>query len=541
MNSGSLRRKQDANLFCLEPASALRRLEKVGDLFAPVLRLRQNLPAPNASPTQTTRRFVIQKHAAKQLHYDFRLEMNGALKSWAVPKGLPYAVEDRRLAMETEDHPLDYIAFEGTIPAGQYGSGTVMVWDTGTYRVVDGNYHSGKFRFALDGAKLRGEWMIVRGRDKKRWFLSKAAGELKPLSARKENASAISGRTMEQIAAANDTQWHSNRTEIADLDLDKLPAWDGDFIEPMQARLAEELPEGEGWLYEIKLDGYRALAVRKGARTDLLSRRNNNLNERFPGIVEAVRSLEDGVVLDGEVTALDPEGRPSFSLLQNHKSGKHPIVYYAFDILAYRGRSLTGEPLTLRRRVLELVLKNAPQPVRLSAVLNATPDRLIEAAREQKLEGLMAKRAGGVYEAGKRTGSWVKLKINRGQELVIGGYKPAKGTFENLAVGYYENGKLLFIGKLKNGFVSETRREVAHQFIGIETEVCPFANLPEPKSARRGEALTSDAMKKYRWLEPKLVAQVEFTEWTEANHLRHSRFIALRDDKDPADVVHEAG
>jgi len=252
--------QDDPDRFCMEPAAALQRLEKVGDIFAPVLTVRQKLPtitelpiddapasldtyrkkrdfsktaepapAPAAQKEKGTRRFVIQKHAASHLHYDFRLEMHDVLKSWAVPKGVPYAMGERRLAMATEDHPLAYIDFEGTIPKGQYGGGTVMVWDTGTYELIDGNYYKGKLHIRLKGKKLKGEWVLVKGRsaekssDKVSWFLMKAGEAAKPLSAKKEDASAVSGRTMEQIAAANDAQWHSNRSDVPGLDLDVLP------------------------------------------------------------------------------------------------------------------------------------------------------------------------------------------------------------------------------------------------------------------------------------------------------------------------------
>ncbi len=556
-----LRNSRRLERLCLEPAAALARMEKVGDLFEPVLTLKQKLPAaptlekynrkrdfsktkepPPAPPeAKDGRRFVIQKHAASHLHYDFRLEMDGVLKSWAVPKGVPYELKQRRLAMATEDHPVAYLDFEGTIPKGQYGGGTVMVWDIGTYELMDGAYGKGKLHFRLHGKKLNGEWVLAGGRDAehKTWFLMKAGEATEPLSAQREDASALTGRTMEQIGRANDAQWHSNRTEIPGLDLDALPQARFEFVEPMQAKPAADLPNGDNWRYEIKLDGYRALAIKNKGAAQLFSRRSNPLGSRFPEITGAVAALEDGLILDGEIVALDEQGRPSFHLIQNRGSKKAPLVFYAFDILAYRGRDLRQLPLTQRRAVLENLMSGAREPLRLSVTLEAEPADLIAAAREQALEGVIAKRADSLYEAGERTGAWIKVKLNQGQELVIGGYKPGKDGFENLAVGYYEGDRLQFIGKVKNGFVPATKREVAAQFDALETGACPFANLPEPKSARRGEALTAEAMKKYRWLEPKLVAQVEFTDWTAANHLRHSKFVALRDDKDPRGVVHE--
>ncbi len=576
-------RKTDGLYF--EPEPALKRLSEKGDLFAPVLELKQSLPdslsgslenaaktrprkakalaeyerkrdfsktaeppapLPHASAQGGKKRFVVQKHAASHLHYDFRLEMHGALKSWAVPKGIPYELEQRRLAMATEDHPIEYLDFEGTIPQGQYGGGTVMVWDIGAYELIEGNYYKGNLQIYLSGKKLKGEWHLAKDRagKNKNWFLIKTGSAAKPPSAKKENASALTGRTIEQIAEAKDAQWHSNRVPVAGIEIDKLPPSEMKFIEPMQCKLVAELPEGsdlqhEIWQYEIKLDGYRALALKDRGTMRLLSRRNNSLNSRFPTIAQAAGELEDGLILDGEVAALDAEGRPSFNLLQHHKKDSH-IVFYVFDLLAYRGRDLRELPLKLRRQLLDLVLANASHPIRLSPVLKAHAREVIAAIKAQDLEGVVAKRTDAPYESGARSGRWVKFKVNRGQELVVGGYKPSgKDRFENLAIGYYDRERLIFIAKLKNGFTPALKNEISKRFKRLETKACPFANLPEPKNARRGEALTAEAMKKYRWLRPKLVVQVEFTDWTAANHLRHSKFVALRDDKNPREVVHE--
>jgi ATP-dependent DNA ligase len=271
----------------------------------------------------------------------------------------------------------------------------------------------------------------------------------------------------------------------------------------------------------------------------LLSRRNNVLNTQFPGIVAALDRLPHGSIVDGEIVALDEEGRPSFHLLQNHRSEASTIVFYAFDVLAYGGKRVVSLPLAKRRDVLQRALERVPEPVRLSQPLHASVKALIAAAKQNGLEGLMAKALDSAYESGERTGAWVKYRINQGQELVIGGYLPGKPTFEALLVGYYENEKLMFVGKIRNGFVPSVKADVARRFKGLETSVCPFANLPEPKNARRGMALTAEVMKICRWLKPELVAHVEFTEWTENNYLRHSRFVALRDDKNPRDVTHE--
>lgn len=565
-----------------ETKAALARLEKVRDLFADVLTLQQSLPAdiahvieeqnkhekranrdlreygrkrdfsvtaepaastPRRSAQGSRRRFVIQKHAASHLHYDLRLEIHGALKSWAVPKGVPYEPGVRRLASATEDHPLDYLEFEGIIPQGQYGSGTVMVWDIGTYEIVEGNYWKGNLHVSLKGKKLKGEWSLRRDRSKGEngWALEKIEPAMKPVSAKNEDQSALSGRTMTQIAEAADATWHSNRTSIPGLDLDTLPRSGMEFIEPMLAKAVPELPKGSDWQYEIKLDGYRALAIKNKGAVRLLSRRNNSLTGKFSRIADALKQLEDGSILDGEVVALDAKGRPSFNLLQHHRDHAEAVVFYVFDVLAFRGHDVRGLPLRQRRKLLEEVLTNVRAPLRISAVLNAKPNDLIAAVQAQGLEGIVAKRSGSHYESGERSGNWVKFRVNRGQELVIGGYRPGKQYFDNLTVGYYNDArKLIFIAKIKNGFTPDLKGQVFQHLQPLETDVCPFDNLPEPKSARRGEALTAAAMKNYRWVKPELVAQVEFTDWTAADHLRHARFVGLREDKEAREVRKES-
>jgi len=427
----ALNRGQTETLY-FDPKAALARLEKTGDLFAEVLTLRQSLPAdiahvidqqnkragrtakdlreyrrkrdfsataepgtaaPKPSAQGSRRRFVIQKHAASHLHYDFRLEIRDVLKSWAVPKGVPYEPGLRRLASATEDHPLDYLEFEGIIPQGQYGGGTVMVWDIGTFEIVEGNYWKGNLQISLKGKKLKGEWSLRRDRAKgaTAWILEKTGSGMKPLSAKKEDQSALTGRTMAQIADASDATWHSNRTSVPGLALDKLPQSEMKFAEPMLAKPVADLPEGSDWQYEVKLDGYRSLAIREAAAVRLLSRRNNSMDERFPAVVEALSELETGLILDGEIVALDSQGRPSFNLLQ-HGKGSAPVVYYLFDLLAFRGRDVRGLPLHQRRELLDEVIAAAREPLRKSAVLSASLPDLIAAVRSQGLEGIVAKR-----------------------------------------------------------------------------------------------------------------------------------------------------
>jgi ATP-dependent DNA ligase len=251
-------------------------------------------------------------------------------------------------------------------------------------------------------------------------------------------------------------------------------------------------------------------------------------------------TLADGSIIDGEIVALDSHGRPSFNLLQHHKDNAQAIVYYLFDVLAFRGRDVRQLPLQERCALLGEILRSDHGPLRRSQILDAARKDLLSAIKAQGLEGIIAKRMDSRYESGERSGAWLKVRVNKGQELVIGGYRVGKNTFDNLAVGYYDtHGQLLFIAKTKNGFTPEVKRQVFERLQPLETKTCPFDNLPEPKTARRGEALTAEAMRNYRWVEPKLVAQVGFTDWTGSDHLRHSYFVALRDDKDPKDVRKE--
>ena len=324
------------------------------------------------------------------------------------------------------------------------------------------------------------------------------------------------------------------------IDLSELPKARLDFVKPMLAKLSNSLPVERGWVYELKLDGYRTLVMKKRGAVTLFSRRGNDFSRRFAVIAGAFSFLPDDTIVDGEVVALDDQGRPSFSALQKFTYSVGSLHFYAFDLLAFKGKDLRKLPLSQRRVLLEKhALQGMRDPVRLSHVFKASPKRLIEGAKRAGLEGIIAKRASSKYESGERSGAWVKYKTNKGQELVIAGYKPMSPTFDYLLAGYYEGNDLIFIAKIKNGFTPALRRDIAKHFKSLKTTRCPFANLPEPASARRGEAITADVMKRITWLRPKLVAQIEFTEWTKGNHLRHSKFIALRDDKEPTEVTKE--
>jgi DNA ligase D-like protein (predicted ligase) len=277
------------------------------------------------------------------------------------------------------------------------------------------------------------------------------------------------------------------------------------FIEPMYAKLVQSLPQGQEWFYEVKFDGYRCLAGRDASGVTLWSRRENLFTKQFPQIAQACERLPPNTLVDGEIVALDETGRVSFNLLQHHRSKAQALVFYAFDVLIYRGRSVLKVPLYFRREVLRRIFEDIKTaPIGLSENIEAAPTDMVRVAKEFGFEGIVAKRKDSVYESGKRTGAWVKYKVNRGQELVIGGYTPGN-PFDALIVGYYDGGKLLYAAKVRNGFVPLVRREVANKFKGLEIDTCPFANLPEKK--RTQWALTSEEMKNCVWLRPQLVAQ----------------------------------
>jgi bifunctional non-homologous end joining protein LigD len=298
--------------------------------------------------------------------------------------------------------------------------------------------------------------------------------------------------------------------------------------------------DAERWTYQLKLDGYRAIAFKAGGRISLRSRNDNDFSVRYPAVVEGLSALPDETVIDGEVVAFDEQGRPSFNVLQNYGSAAAPVVFYAFDLMVLRGKDVMSEPLEKRQRLLESqVLPKLKEPIRYAGALNAPLPDLVASVKAHGLEGLVAKRRGTRYEPGLRSGAWMKMRVNRGQEFVIGGYTLGTRTFDAIVFGYYDGKQLIYVSRTRNGFTPATRAALFKKFAGLEVRDCPFANLPEARSGRWGQGLTKAKMAECRWLKPALVAQVEFLEWTSDNHLRHSRFVALREDKRPRDVTRE--
>jgi bifunctional non-homologous end joining protein LigD len=312
------------------------------------------------------------------------------------------------------------------------------------------------------------------------------------------------------------------------------------FIEPMLLLRTDSLPSGEQWLHELKLDGYRAIAFKRNGSVSLRSRNDNDFSARYQAVVKALEKLPDNTVVDGEIVAFDPEGRPSFGALQNYGSAPGAVVFYVFDVLVLSGRDVRRESLERRRELLEKkVLPRLPEPVRYSAPLDAELPVLIQSVKAHGFEGLVAKRRSSAYESGLRSGAWMKMRVNRGQEFVIGGYTRGTKTFDALIFGYYEGDRLIYVARTRNGFTPATRAQLFKKFTALEIGECPFANLPELKGGRWGQGLTKAKMAECQWLKPVLVGQFEFLEWTADNHLRHSRFVGLRDDKQAKGVVRE--
>jgi DNA ligase D-like protein (predicted ligase) len=324
--------------------------------------------------------------------------------------------------------------------------------------------------------------------------------------------------------------------------LASLPYRKADFVEPMDCAPVTKLPDGPEWIYEIKLDGYRAVGVKSDRGAMLFSRRHKSFNHYYPHIVDALGELPEGTVVDGEIVALDKSGRPSFDLLQKWmRDASLRKLYFIFDLLICHDRDLTRLPLSERRKLMKSLLKLRSGRIRICDQYNVSATDMLAAARQQQLEGVVAKRRDSLYEPGKRSGGWVKNRVNRGQEFVIGGYIPGSHGFDSLIVGYYEGKDLLYVARVRNGFIPASRRHVYEKIRHLVSPTMPFANLPDTHKSRWGDELTAEKMTQCVWLRPESVAQIDFLEWTPGDRLRHAKFAGLREDKDPGDVVKEAG
>jgi bifunctional non-homologous end joining protein LigD len=436
--------------------------------------------------------FVVQRHDARRLHYDFRLERNGALASWAVPKGIPLEPGTQHLAVHVEDHPLDYADFEGEIPKGNYGAGTVEIWDRGSYELVE-EKPDGGLTVRLAGRRLNGLWSLVPAKlsgDPSNWLIVK----------KREGSSSS-------------------------------PTRRGDY-RPMLASLAEAPPRGKEWLYEVKWDGYRAIARIAGGETTLTSRNGNDLTARFSTLSRAVSAAlkTPDCVIDGEVCALDADGRASFSAMQ---TGSAAQVFYAFDVLEVEGEVLTGLALSKRRRRLEQLLDRRSASVRLSETFE-DGSALLEAVSAQGLEGILAKRVDSRYFPGRRTHDWLKIKTRNRQEFVIAGHTKGQGrrakSLGALVLAVHEGGELRWVGNCGTGFNEAEIERLLARLRPLERPDSPFASVPKMPKVRKGDIV---------WVEPELVCEVEFAEWTHDNHLRAPSYQGLREDKTAAEIRRE--
>jgi len=438
--------------------------------------------------------FVVQRHDARRLHYDFRLERDGALASWAVPKGVPLEPGQQHLAVHVEDHPLEYASFEGEIPKGEYGAGTVEIWDRGTYELVE-EKRDGGLTVRLHGKRLDGTYALVPAKlsgDPKNWLII---------------------RKKDDSAAARAPRRY----------------------QPMLATLAEEVPKGDGWTFEIKWDGYRIIATVAGGEPELRTRKEQDYTQRFENVAkELAKALKTpDCVVDGEVCALDEEGRPSFSAMQQGKRGT-PIVYYIFDLLEVEGEPIVELALEERRRRLEQLLDKRNKTVRFSESFD-DGKALLSAAEQQGLEGIMAKRLGSRYLPGKRTRDWLKIKGHGRQEFVIAGYTRGQGrragTLGSLVLGTYGGGgELVYVGNVGTGFNDKEIERLLGKLKPLERDTPPFKSVPKMPRVRKGDIV---------WVEPKLVAEVEFAEWTHDGRLRAPAYKGLREDKDATEVRRE--
>ena len=537
--------------------------------------------------------FVVQKHDASHLHYDFRLEMDGVLKSWAIPKGPSTDPKTKRLAMMVEDHPFDYRDFEGIIPEGQYGGGTVIVWDEGTYEPlveIEGKkaqekellkeLKSGSLKVRLHGKKLQGEFALVKthGMGENSWLLIKHNDEFaNEGDITKEDQSVKSGKTIAQMEKTADKVWNSNHEEATDkpkrsvkkkalaeapeemvgeqlaekpldtvVDVEKLlkaapkSAMPKD-VQPMKATLVDEPFDDPNWLYEVKWDGYRAVASINKGEVDLISRNNKTFNDKFYSIHKILKKWKMNAVLDGEILVLNDKGISDFGALQNWRSDADgQLIYYVFDILWYEGKNLMGLPLEQRQAILQNILPADDDHVRASKSFKANGKEFFEAAKKIGLEGIIAKKADSPYSPDVRSRDWLKIKVHQRQEIIITGFTKNEGTsksFSALTMGVYDNGHLRYVGKVGTGFNDKMQKEMMAQFKPLITDKSPFDVEPDVDKPSRFRPQRMGA--KPTWLKPELVGEVEYAEITSDGVFRQASFKGMRIDKKAKDIVLE--
>ncbi len=503
-------------------------------------------PEPSGRKQKAAKRlrFVVQMHRATRLHYDFRLEAGGVLASWAVPKGPTLAPGDRRLAMHVEDHPMDYRDFEGTIPRGQYGAGSVIVWDRGTYALAEGTdaaaeIAAGKIKFVLHGKKLKGEFTLVKikGRDGEHgdpWLLIKDRDEhVDPKYDPADHPESVkSGKNLDQIAADPKSRtWqskpsarHAATQRRRTVKREPLPRVKG----LMLATLVAQPFDDPQWLFEIKWDGYRALCTVEEDGLSLVSRNGLDMLARFPGLSELAGAFSSlPVMVDGEIVSLDAQGRSAFQRLQESQKKPAGLTFAAFDLLYADGADLRGQPLEERKALLERLIRD-DSLVLYSKHVVGKGKQLYDVARERKLEGIIGKRRMSTYQE-RRSRDWVKIKTVDEQEFVVGGWTEPKGSrkgFGALLLGVYEKKKLRYVGSVGTGFNAKILADLYERLRKIERKTSPFVN-------------DVDANAPAHWTRPALVVEVRFAEWTRDGYLRQPAYLGLRVDKNPEDVVAE--
>ena len=510
--------------------------------------------------------FVVQKHDATRLHYDFRIELDGVLKSWAVTKGPSDNPADKRLAVRVEDHPLDYCTFEGTIPDGEYGGGTVMLWDEGTWEPVQGDPHDGltegDLKMRLFGHRMKGEWVLVhmKGRDTKRksgparenWLLIKHHDDYaknEETLVPRFTTSVSTGRDLAGIAKGlkpkkqsetpAEAVWHSDKDKAVDNPVPAKPAAKTRgkalvlpaFRDPQLATLVTQVPQGSDWVFEMKYDGYRCLAAIAGDEVKLYTRTGKDWTEQFKAIAPPLRKLTAGsALIDGELCAFDAKGRTDFSTLKDHLASGGPLTYFAFDLLELDGKDLTGLPLTERKAELEKLLGPIEKSslVQYSAHVTGNGQKVFDAIAAEGHEGIIAKLANAPYR-GDRTKSWLKIKAAKRQEFVIAGWSPStkKRTFASLLIGTLEDGKLIYRGRVGTGFTADSAAAMQEKLDVRARKTNPFAEVPR--------IIARNA----HWVAPELVAEIGYAEFTPDGVLRHPSFLGLREDKPAGDVALE--
>ncbi|HEX4997089.1 MAG TPA: DNA ligase D [Terriglobia bacterium] len=507
--------------------------------------------------------FVIQKHRATRLHYDFRLEMEGVLRSWAIPKGPSFNPAEKRLAVETEDHPMDYGGFEGVIPKGNYGAGNVIVWDRGTYEMVDpdtpeAGWKKGKLHFVLNGDKLHGEWVLVRGsREPKQWIFFKVRDSFARANGditEERPESVVSGEQVEDLGGPAKSaagkgrdgavrRWHTPiERELEQRGMKKagrtpLPK----DVRPMLATLGEKPFDNDDWLFELKLDGVRALVVKNGDKLDLWTRNQKSMTRRFPTLADALLALPaNSAILDGEIVALDEEGHSHFGRIQPrlHLSRQRdiaeadqniPVHFYAFDLLYLNGHDLTSFPVVERKAVLRAIIPDNSGWVRYLDHVEGRGADFFKAVARRNLEGIVAKQKSSVYREG-RSRYWIKIKTHNVDRFVVGGFTPPEGSrkgFGALLLGLYDReGRLVYVGRAGGGFDDRMLAETTRRLRPLAIKRSPFVDVPAE-------------IRKASWVRPELVCSVRFGEWTSDRKLRTPIFQGFVDDVDPRECALE--